>query len=816
MNAENNHTKNLDNSIRTAITLVKQLNHDCVGSEHVLFGLLSCNNCEAQRILTSFKLNADMVRGLLVKTKKDKPSGNKLHYSPNTGAILELANDISFKVGVSYVSTEHVLLAILKNPDCYACSIIRHFNVNLQQLKTVTEDIVVAPRQKSVSVGAQPETDPDKRDDTSSNEQHSAEDFGIDLTARAKAGKIDPVIGRDEEISRVIRTLSRRTKNSPVLVGEAGVGKSAVVEGLALALSRGEVPDSIRGKRIISLDLASILAGAEYRGEFEKRFKSAINGVKESNIILFIDEIHNLVGAGAISGGGMDAGEILKPALARGDIQVIGATTFDEYRKYIEKDPALERRFQPIRVNAPSVEATKQILFGIKEKFEAHHKVFITDEAIESAVMLSDRYITDRNLPDKAIDVIDDAAARVRLESTLSDSKILQKEKQLSKLNSEREYALNRNDLATVSNLEAQMNAVSAEIQMLENKRFDAFAQVKQKVTANDVAQVISEWTKIPLTKLGKSESEKLLNLEDELHKRVIGQERAVTAVARAIRRARANLKDPKRPNGSFIFVGPTGVGKTELSKALAECVFGDENSLIRLDMSEYMDRSDVSKLIGSAPGLVGHEEEGQLTEKVRRNPYSVVLFDEIEKAHSDIFNLLLQILDDGRLTDSKGRLVDFKNTIIIMTSNIGAGVKAKSNAFGFGSFVEEEQDAEDERIYAALKNHFKPEFLNRIDDVITFRKLNREECGKIVKLLLSGLKNRMKSQSITLLTDISAEQVILDKGFNDEYGARPLKRVILHDVEDVLSEQIISGNINKGNVVKLYGENGSIKYIIL
>lgn len=815
MNSVNNNTKNLDNSIRNAIALVKQLNHDCVASEHVLYGLLSCDNCEAQNILLNFKVNASMVKDLLLQTKKPRLSVSNLRYSPNTNAIFNLATDISFKTNVSYVSTEHVLLAILLNPDCYACALLRHFNVNLQQLKTVTEKIVNAPKMRSVQVGAQPETDPDNQNNKTQT-ANDAEKFGVDLTAKARAGKIDPVIGRDDEIARVIRTLSRRTKNSPVLVGEAGVGKSAVVEGLALALSRGEVPDSIRGKRIISLDLASVLAGAEYRGEFEKRFKSAIESVKESNVILFVDEIHNLIGAGAISSGSMDAGEILKPALARGDLQIIGATTYDEYHKYIEKDPALERRFQPIKVDPPSLQVAKQILSGIKEKYEAHHKVVITDEAIDSAVMLSDRYITDRNLPDKAIDVIDEAAARVRLEATSYDSKILQIEKTLQKLTAERDYAYNRYNDAEVVRIDEQIKKITVEKQILENKRLDAVAQNKQKVTAEDVAQIISEWTDIPLTKIGVGEGDKLLHLEDELHKRVIGQERAVNAVARAVRRARVNLKDPNRPNGSFIFVGPTGVGKTELSKALAECVFGEESALIRLDMSEYMGKSDVSKLIGSAPGLVGYEEEGILTEKVRRKPYSVVLFDEIEKAHPDIFNIFLQILDDGRLTDNKGKLVDFKNTIIIMTSNIGAGVKAKSNAFGFGENFESEQDAEDEQVFNALKAHFRAEFLNRIEDVITFRKLTRVECGEIVKLLISGLKERMKNLSITLLVDISAEQVILDKGYDDEFGARPLKRVITREIEDVLSEQIILGNLNKGNVVKLYGDNGSIKYTIL
>ena len=638
--------------------------------------------------------------------------------------------------------------------------------------------------------------------------------FGVDLTQMAKQGKLDPVIGRTTEISRLISTLSRRTKNSPVLVGEAGVGKSAVVEGLAQAIVKGEVPDILCGKRIFSLNLSGLIAGAKYRGEFEERFKKAVDYLKqEKNIILFIDEIHNLVGAGATNDG-MDAAEMIKPELARGELQVIGATTIDEYRKYIETDPALERRFQPVQVNAPTPEQAKAILRGIRGKYESYHRVKITDEAIDSAVDLSVRYITDRNLPDKAIDLIDEACAKSRIKATEHSDEITKKKENLNKLLAEREYCLDKNDTFRLNLVENQIMRLRTEIKILENNRMDARSSARYFIGHEDIAAVISEWTDIPLTRLGEKESERLLRLEEILHARVIGQEEAVQAVSKAIRRARVNLKDPKKPNGSFIFVGPTGVGKTELSKALAEAVYGDENALIRIDMSEYMEKHDVSKLIGAPPGFVGFDEEGQLSEKVRKKPYSLVLFDEIEKAHPDIFNLLLQILDDGRLTDSKGRTVDFKNTIIIMTSNIGASeCEKRVTSLGFGS----QPSAIDENdvIFKALKKHFRPEFLNRIDDIIPFRKLTKEECGKIVDLLLNGLKKRLEGMHITLTVDVTAKQVILDRGYNPEYGARPLKRTISHDVEDLLSTAIIEGKIKNGANVLLYGDSGSIRFLL-
>lgn len=669
---------------------------------------------------------------------------------------------------------------------------------------------------------AQNSADYDKRQTVQGDlsEEGKAEDplsrFGTDLTKKAKEGKLDPVIGRDKEIARLVQTLSRRTKNSPVLVGEAGVGKSAVVEGLALAIARGEVPDSIADKRIFSLDVSNLLAGASYRGEFEQRFLSAIDYVKNSgDVILFIDEIHNLIGTGASGEGKMDAAEILKPALARGEFQLIGATTYDEYRKYIEKDPALERRFQPVTVDPPSPSDAKIILKGLRDKYEAHHKVHITDEAISAAVDLSVRYIVDRNLPDKAIDVIDETAARARLKNSDFSSELNEKRAELNRVLSDREYYVREGYISEAKTAEQTAIALKKQIDDLQTGRIDKRSLVRPSVTADDVAAVISDMTNIPLTKIEKSESERLLNLEAELHARVIGQDEAVSAVAKAIRRARANLKDPKRPIGSFIFVGPTGVGKTELSKALAEAVFGDENALIRVDMSEYMDKASSSKLIGAAPGLVGYEEEGQLTGRVRKKPYSVVLFDEIEKAHPEIFDLMLQILDDGRLTDGKGKTVDFKNTVIIMTSNIGAGESQKVvPSFGFGNSEEIIED----HVYNELKKFFRPEFLNRVDDIVTFRKLTPQECGKILDLLLNALKKRLYEIGIELQFDESAKNEILKRGYDEEYGARPLKRVLRREVEDLLSDELISGKLRKGDSVMLYADEktGAIRYALI
>ena len=640
--------------------------------------------------------------------------------------------------------------------------------------------------------------------------------FGYDLTEKAKDGKLDPVIGREKEINQIIQSLSRRTKNSPVLIGEPGVGKSAVVEGLALEIASGTVPDVLRNKTIFSLNVSGLIAGAKYRGELEERFKNAIDYViSRGDIILFIDEIHNIMGAGSTGDGNLDIAEMLKPMLARGELQTIGATTIDEYRTYIEKDPAVERRFQPIKIEAPSVENSIIILKGLKDKYEAHHNVEITDEAIKAAVTLSDRYITDRNLPDKAIDLIDEAAAKARLKYCFTPKEYSEKTAQLRKAENELEYVLSMGeDYADEKRqLLEKIDGLRDEIYKINERALDERSNSTPKITGDDVAEVVAEWTKIPVTRITSDETDKLNNLENELHDRVIGQDAAVNAVSRAIKRARTCIKDPNRPIGSFIFVGPTGVGKTELSKALADVVFGDKNSLIKIDMSEYMEKNSVAKLIGAPPGYVGYEDAGILTDKVRRKPYSVVLFDEIEKADPEIFNLMLQILDEGRLTDSKGKTVDFRNTIIILTSNVGAAITAQRSNFGFISEADKEREAKD-RITEALKRKFSPEFLNRLDDIIVFHSLSREDCGKVVDVLLEKLIKRLADNGIKLKVAGSAADVIIDKGYNEVYGARPLKRAITTLIEDMLTDALIDGRIKSGDDILVYAENGKIRFV--
>lgn len=867
VNREDKYTPSVTKAILNAKAVSKSFGVVYVGSEQILYGLILCADSQAAKLLAKYGVTKAR---FYAELKKEISVGyDREGFTPNAKRVLESATYIAYDADVPYVATEHILLAILNEVDCRACAMLRRITENVDELHR--ETFAVVNRTKKPRTNAPERADgrrnandgerggyvKDKyyRDGRENSVENSAENglasgvykneygkkgeenensapaddeysvllkFGTDLTEKAERGKLDPVIGREKEIARLIQTLSRRTKNSPVLVGEAGVGKSAVVEGLAIAMASGEVPDSLEGKRIFSLDVSGLLAGASYRGEFEERFLKAIDYVKKSgNVILFIDEIHNLIGAGASGNGKMDAAEMLKPALARGELQVIGATTYDEYRKYIEKDPALERRFQPVTVGAPSEEDAIKILKGLRDKYEAHHKVRITDEAVKAAVTLSERYITDRNLPDKAIDLIDEAAARARLKASAHSRDINDKKAELERILIEREYCIREGNTRELTMLDNKASYLRAEISVMQNNKLDERAMTRPSIGSDDIAAVVSEWTNIPLTKIGREESEKLLNLENELHARVIGQNEAVAAVAKAIRRARANLKDPNRPIGSFIFAGPTGVGKTELSKALAEAVFGDENAVIRIDMSEYMDKSASSKLIGAAPGLVGYEEEGQLTGRVRKKPYSVVLFDEIEKADAEIFDLMLQILDDGRLTDNKGRTVDFKNTIIIMTTNAGAGERAQSTgAFGFGE-KEADQRTDDEiareRTEAALKKFFRPEFLNRVDDVIVFKSLTYDECGQIAELLLAGLKKRLAGQGITLRLDESAKRAVLEKGYDPVYGARPLRRVIRRDIEDVLSEQLISGNIRSGDEVTLYADetSGEIKYSV-
>ncbi|MBR3864622.1 MAG: ATP-dependent Clp protease ATP-binding subunit [Clostridia bacterium] len=817
---ENNYTNNLKIAIGNSGKIAKRYKLSYVGTEHILYGLVSCTEGAASTILREFGFDFNTITDELKRTTQVGTFTGKPEFTPNSKSVLMGAIKVSQQAFVNYVSTEHVLYSLIQSVDNRACAILRKYGVLIENLKQRVYSVVFANReQRKLTNVITCDNEVEKKNTQNeyitdySLEKTPLEGFGIDLTQKAVENKLDPVIGRTEEIERVVRTLSRRTKNSPVLVGEPGVGKSAVVEGLAQAIVSGEVPENLIGKRIFSLNLSGLIAGAKYRGEFEERFKKAIDFLKsDSKTILFIDEIHNLVGAGATNDG-MDAAEMIKPELARGELQVIGATTVDEYRKYIENDPALERRFQPITVNPPTKTQAKAILFGLRDKYEAHHKVQITDDAINSAVELSDRYITDRNLPDKAIDLIDEAAARAKISSMEYSSELRSLDEEIRALKSEYQYVKDKGDYLKQGIIENKISRLRAQMQVIENRRYDERAYNRLVINGDDVALIISEWTGIPLTKIGEEERAKLEKLEDYLHARVIGQEEAVNAVSRAIRRTRANLSDSKKPNGSFIFVGPTGVGKTELSKALAEAVYGSENAIVRIDMSEYMEKHDVAKLIGAAPGLVGYDEEGQLTGRVRKNPYSLILLDEIEKAHPDIFNLLLQVLDDGRLTDNKGRVVDFKNTIIIMTSNVGASECSKQSAsLGFGSATLPTIDQE-EITLNALKKHFKPEFLNRIDDIITFRKLTKDECGKILKLLLTDLKSRIENLGITLTVDESAELVLLNHGFDPEYGARPLKRVIQREVEDLLSEEIIGNRIVKGNKVRLYGKNDEIYY---
>lgn len=777
-----------------------------VGTEELLYGLLLLPNCDACKYLNTYGVNKSNYFALLQTTFSTEKKVSDYN-TPRVKGALEDAEKIAEKAGVGFVSTEHLLLALLKKRDCMASSLIRRMNIDYDGLVAAIENKVFSA--KRVFVGGEENQTEEKK-----KEGSPLDKFGYDLTEKARQGKLDPVIGRSKEIERIIQTLSRRTKNNPVLIGESGVGKSAVVEGLALEIANGTVPSTLRDKIIFSLNLSGVLAGTKYRGEFEQRFKEAVDYVIErGDIIVFIDEIHNIMGAGATGDGSMDLAEMLKPMLARGEFQIIGATTIDEYTKYIEPDPAMERRFQPILVEAPDEETAVKILKGLRDKFEAHHDVQIRDEAIEAAVKLSERYITDRNLPDKAIDLIDEAASKARLKFSYTPHDLPEKEQKLETLIAEKEYNESIGNVEQANVTRRAIQTLRDEIERIEDSLLEARSCTTPSIGEDEVAEIVAEWTKIPITRISASESEKLANLEDDLRERVIGQDGAINSVARAIKRARANVKDPNRPIGTFIFVGPTGVGKTELSKALSEVVFGDKDSLIRLDMSEYMDKSSVSKLIGAPPGYVGYEETGVLSDKVRRKPYSVVLFDEIEKADSEIFNLMLQILDEGRLTDNKGKLINFKNTIIILTSNVGAAITTEKNDYGYVSEEKKEQDLK-ERIYEALKRKFSPEFLNRLDDIIVFKSLSREDCGKIVDVMLAKLRSRLAESGITLKVAQSATDLIINEGYDETYGARPLRRAIQRRIEDMLSEEIISGRIIRGDEITVYADDGKISYI--
>lgn len=797
-------TEKANKALNLAIESAEEMRHNYVGTEHILYGLVKEGSGVAATALNECGVTEDALREKLesINGTMSLVELTPDDFTPRTKRVLRAAVIISSKTGYTYVGTEHLLLAILSESDSYAVAFLEELGVSVERLAQAVSKGMQGGADDGFG-GFENESAPN-----GSQKGGSALDkFGRDLTQAAKNGEIDPVIGREKEIQRVIQILSRRTKNNPVLIGEPGVGKTAVAEGLALEIAKGNVPEILKDKRVVSLDLTGMVAGAKYRGDFEERIKAAIDEVKKSkNTILFIDELHTIVGAGAAEGSA-DAANILKPSLARGDFQVIGATTLNEYRKYIEKDAALERRFQPVKVGEPTPEQAVQILKGLRDSYEAHHKVKITDEAINAAVTLSSRYIADRYLPDKAIDLIDEGASKVRLASLTSPDNIKELEDEIADYEKEKASAINEQDFERAARLRDEQKELQTKLDDAKKKWQEQQKGNSGEVTAEDIAKIVSEWTGIPVVQLTKEESERLLNMENVLHERVIGQSEAVTAIAKAIRRGRVGLKDPKRPVGSFIFLGPTGVGKTELCKALAEAMFGDENAMLRLDMSEYMEKHTVSKLIGSPPGYVGFEEGGQLTEKVRRKPYSVVLFDEIEKAHPDVFNMLLQILEDGRLTDSQGRTVDFKNTVIIMTSNVGARlITEKQSSLGFNSENENAEESEKkdikELVTGELRKVFRPEFLNRVDDIIVFNKLNKDEIKQIAVKMLKTLENRLDKMNIKISFADNAVSEIADKGFDENYGARPLRRAIQNEIEDPLSEQMLEGKVKDGAVV--------------
>ncbi|MDD3831446.1 MAG: ATP-dependent Clp protease ATP-binding subunit [Clostridia bacterium] len=776
-----------------------------IGTEHILLGLIY-TDCKAQRLLKEVGVDSANY-----KIASDMRGGKTVECTPRVKLVLGIAEQICVKTNLTTVHSEHVLLSILLDRSSYAVTLLKKLNVNTAQLVKKLADLIgisTSSMQGKQSQGASTE-DSSVNSDSRLGELAK---FGIDITQRAREGQLDPCVGRQKEIDRIIQILSRRTKNNPVLIGEPGVGKSAVVEGLAQAIVDDDVPNTLKDKIVFSLDLSGLLAGTKYRGDFESRLKNAIDVVTtEGNIILFIDEIHNLVGAGSVGEGKMDAADILKPMLARGQLQTIGATTIDEYRKYIEKDSALERRFQPVMIEQPTVMQSIEILKGLRSKYEAHHHVTITDSAIECACKLADRYIIDRFLPDKAIDLIDEAASRANLDSYSTPHELRQIEHRITKLKDDIVKANQCSDTIMVKKLGDQLVMLLNQAEQLKQQH----AKLQQNnptpcIGEPEVANIVADWTGVPVGRLTVSQSQQLLNLEKQLSERIVGQQEAIIALSRAIRRARAGLKDPKRPVGSFIFVGPTGVGKTELSKAIADIVLGDEKSLIRLDMSEYMEKHSVSKLVGAPPGYVGFEENGQLTEKVRRKPYSVILLDEIEKAHPDIFNILLQVLDDGRLTDNKGRVVDFKNCIIIMTSNVGSDIVQSRNRIGFESG--DDSIEINQKIVNALKKRFRPEFLNRVDEIVVFNPLSVEEINQIARIMTNNLSNRLKGTLELSFTD-RAVMHLAKAGYDKEYGARPLMRTIQSRVEDILSEKILENVIKIGDNILVDEQNGRLVF---
>ena len=810
----NRFTQRAKTAIDLGVESAKSFGHKIVGTEHLLLGLLKEKDGIAAKVLNKLGVTEDILINKIIEIEGKNDIGTSdVTLSPRSKQILELSGAFANKLKTNYIGTEHILLALAQEGEGLGMRILASLDIDSRD---IAESIIDMMGIDNYSI------EPKKISKTTPTSESTSskllDKYGRNLTESAKQDKIDPVIGRKKEIERIIQILSRRTKNNPVLIGDPGVGKTAIAEGLAIDIAEGRVPDTLKDKVLYTLDMGSLLAGAKYRGEFEERIKQVIDEViKKGNIVLFIDEMHTIIGAGATGEGSIDASNILKPCLARGEIQIIGATTIDEYRKHVEKDSGLERRFQSVLIEEPSKEDTIEILKGLRDKYEAHHKVKITDESIKAAVELSVRYITDRFLPDKAIDLIDEAASKVRLKENTPPKDIQELEEQINDIKKEKEESVRGQNFEKAAKLRDEQRKTQEQLEAIRGKWSES-SKYANVVDEEVIAEVVGLWTGIPVNRMMEEETERLLKLEDILHERVIGQDQAIKSISTAIRRARAGLKDPNRPIGSFLFLGPTGVGKTELSKALAEAEFGDENQIVRIDMSEYMEKHSVSRLIGSPPGYVGYDEGGQLTEKVRRHPYSVVLFDEIEKAHPDVFNILLQILDYGRLTDSKGRTVDFKNTILIMTSNVGAKTIKKQKTLGFGSPNVEDVDKNEyekmkENIMEELKKQFRPEFLNRIDDIIVFHSLNKDDISRIVKLMCKTLIKRLEDMTIKLEMDEDAIDLIAKSGFDLEYGARPLKRSIQKELENELSELILQGAIKSGDVVEATVKEGKMTF---